>query len=64
MRLEQLWHPLHSPLPNASSFTCTVLGPGALAYDRGLGQTPQNRVPLMVATRAGWEEATGWWGWP
>lgn len=47
--------------------TCTAEGLGALAYNRALGRSPQNRVPLTEATRAGWEEnqsATGCWGRP
>lgn len=43
--------PMHLPLA-----TCTALGPGALAYHRALGQTPQNRAPLTAGHQGGEEE--------
>lgn len=56
-------HPLYNPLPNAPSLaTCTALGPGALAYHKALGQTPQNRAPLTAGHQGcvGGDQASHW----
>lgn len=66
--LEQAWALSPQPIAQCSlPHHLHSLGPGALAYNRGQGQIPQNRAPLTAVTRAGWEEtkpATGWWRWP